>query len=140
MARRLIDRKEFLKSALVLAGAGAGVATLAACGGDSGKGGSGGSNGGGSGGSSGGNACDSHEPMETIATNHAAGSQHTLTVAPADVAAGTDKTYSIQGLSSHDHTITITAAQFTNLQSGMSIMTTSTSSVGHTHVVMVVCG
>jgi len=138
MARKMIDRKEFLKSALVLAGAGVGVASLAACGSDGGKGGSGG-NSGGTGDSSGGNACDAHEPMEDIATNHPAGSQHTLAVTAAEVAAGADKTYSIKGLSAHDHSITITAAMFAKLESGMSIMTTSTSSVGHTHVVSVVC-
>ena len=139
MGRTKIDRKEFLKSALVLAGVGAGVASLAACGGDSGKGGTGGSGGGGTGGASGGNACDTNEPVEAIATNHTSG-PHALTVTAAEVAAGTTKTYSIQGTSGHDHTITITAAMFTMLKAGTPVMTTSTSGGGHTHSVSVMCG
>jgi hypothetical protein len=139
MGRTIIDRKEFLKSALVLAGTGASLASLGACGGDSGKGGSGGSNGGGTGGTSGSNACDTNEPTEAIADNHAAG-PHTLIVTAAEVAAGTNKTYSIQGTSGHDHSITITAAMFTMLKAGASITTTSTSGGGHTHSVSVACG
>jgi hypothetical protein len=136
MGRTKIDRKEFLKSALVLAGVGAGVASLATCGGDSGKGGGTGGNGGGTGGTSGGNACDTNEPMEVIASNHG----HALTVTAADVAAGANKTYSIQGTSGHDHSITVTAAMFTMLKAGTPIMTVSTSGGGHTHSVSVACG
>ena len=139
MGRTMIDRKGFLKLALVLAGTGVGVVSLLACGGEGGKGGSGGSNGGGSGGASGGNACDSNEPMEAIADNHPAG-PHALTVSPADVAAGANKTYSIQGSSGHDHSITISAAQFSMLKAGASITTLSTSGGGHTHSVSVACG
>ena len=139
MGRTMIDRKEFLKSALVLAGTGVGVASLIACGGDSGKGGTGGSNGGGTGGANGGNACDTNEPMEAIADNHPAG-PHTLTVSAADVAAGANKTYSIQGSSGHDHSITISASQFGMLKAGASITVVATSGGGHTHSVSVACG
>lgn len=70
----------------------------------------------------------------SIAGNHG----HTLTVSQADVSAGVDKTYSIQGGALHDHSVTITAAQFTTLQGNTSV--TATSSVtGHTHVVTVSC-
>jgi hypothetical protein len=146
--RTVINRKEFLRSALALASAGGAFAALAACGSDGNKGGSGGSPGTGTGGGSGTgtggsgsgtNACDSHEPVETIATNHPTGSQHVLTVVAADVAAGADKTYSIKGMSAHDHSVTITAAMFTMLQAGTSVMTTSTSGGGHTHSVSVIC-
>jgi hypothetical protein len=152
MRRMTINRKQFLKSAVAMAGTGVGLAALAACGSDGNKGGTGGSpatgsgggsgtgGGSGSGGSgSGTNACDSHEPMETIATNHAVGSQHILTVSAAEVTAGTEKTYSIKGMSAHDHMVTITAAMFTTLKAGTMIMTTSTSGGGHTHSVAVLC-
>jgi len=153
MRRTTINRKQFLQSAVALIGTGVGVATLGACGGDGNKGGTGGSpatgsgggsgtgGGTGSGGSgSGANACDSHEPMETIAMNHPVGSQHILTVSAADVTAGADKVYSIKGMSAHDHMVTITAANFATLKAGTMIMMTSTSGGGHTHSVEVVCG
>lgn len=147
MRRMTINRKQFLKSAAAMAGTGVGLAALAACGGDGNKGGTGGSpagTGGGSGTGTGGsgsgaNACDSHEPMETIATNHAVGSQHILTVSAGDVSAGAEKVYSIKGMSAHDHMVTISAANFATLKTGAMIMMTSTSGGGHTHAVAVVC-
>lgn len=47
-------------------------------------------------------------PGSQILANHG----HRLLVSDADVAAGVDKTYSIQGNALHDHQITITAADF----------------------------
>lgn len=125
-------------------GAGTGGAGTGGAGtGGSGSGGSGtggsGTGGSGAGGSSGANACDAHEPMETILTNHPAGSEHIMMVAAADVTAGVNKTYSIQGNSKHDHMVTITAADFTKLKAGMQFMMTSTTGGMHTHVVRVIC-
>jgi hypothetical protein len=71
----------------------------------------------------------------TIGTNHG----HTLTVSAADVAAGVEKTFQIQGSSGHPHTVTITAEQFAMLQQSQSITVTSSSDAGHTHKVTVAC-
>jgi len=73
-----------------------------------------------------------------IAENHVHG-LHVLVVTPDEVAAGVDKTYGIQGAASHDHMVTITAAQFAMLKTSASIMVTSTDGIGHTHVVTVSC-
>lgn len=70
-----------------------------------------------------------------IGTNHG----HTLTVSKEDVNAGTEKTYSIQGSSGHDHTIVLSAANFTSLQNKTGISVTSTNDAGHTHTVAVSC-
>lgn len=73
-----------------------------------------------------------------IGENHVHG-LHALMVTPDDVAAGVDKTYGIQGAASHDHMITITAAQFAMLKTSASIMVMSTDGLGHTHEVTVSC-
>jgi hypothetical protein len=71
----------------------------------------------------------------TIANNHG----HAITVTAAEANAGVDKTYQIQGTSLHPHTVTITAAQFTMLKSGGTIMVTSSTDAMHSHVVTVTC-
>jgi len=71
----------------------------------------------------------------SIGSNHG----HSLAVSTADVQSGTAKTYSIQGTSGHDHTVSLTAANFTTLQSNASISVTSSSDDGHTHSVQVSC-
>ena len=70
-----------------------------------------------------------------ISANHG----HSLTVSAADVAAQKPKTYSIKGTSSHDHLVTITAAQFAQLGGAHAITVTSTNAAGHTHTVTVTC-
>ena len=70
-----------------------------------------------------------------ISANHG----HSLVVSAADVTAGAAKTYSIAGMASHDHTITITAAQFAMLGAGRAVTATSTTTGGHTHTVTVTC-
>jgi hypothetical protein len=70
-----------------------------------------------------------------ISANHG----HTLSVPSADITAGVEKTYSIKGQSSHDHLLTITAAQFAALGAGGSITVTSSNVGGHTHSVRVTC-
>jgi len=80
----------------------------------------------------GGDTCTT--PEATIAANHG----HELVVTMADVTAAADKTYSIRAAASHDHMVTITAAQFGMLAGGATLSLTSTSS-GHTHGVTVTC-
>lgn len=79
--------------------------------------------------------CVDNGTTAAIAANHG----HTLSVSKADVTAGTEKTYSIQGSSAHDHSVTVTAADFTMLQGNDSITLASTSGGGHTHSVTVSC-
>lgn len=74
------------------------------------------------------------DPTVTIGNNHG----HVLVVSAADVAAGVDKTYDIQGGAGHAHSVTITAAEFEVMRSADPIQVTSTAA-GHTHVCTVVC-
>jgi hypothetical protein len=126
-----LDRKEFLRTALAMAGFGFAVSRVAACGGDTtpsttGTAGTGG-------GST--NECANDAPIETIASNHG----HTLTVSQADVEAGTLKTYDIQGTSPHAHSVTVSPGNFTTLRSGGTVQLTSTNGGGHTHGITIVC-
>jgi len=79
--------------------------------------------------------CLANGTKSTIAANHG----HSLTVSTADVQAGAQKIYSIQGSSGHNHEVTITAANFNSLKSNSSITVDSTSGDGHTHSVSVSC-
>ena len=132
---KMINRSEFLRSAVALAGVGLGAAGLAACSNDNGHGGNPSS---GTGGNTGGgltNACDTNPPTDTIASNHG----HVLTVTTADASAGADKTYDIMGTASHTHSVTITAAMFATLETGALVTTTSTTASGHAHDITVTC-
>lgn len=79
-------------------------------------------------------SCTMNGTNTTIATNHG----HTMMVSMADVMAGVMKAYSIRGTSTHDHTVTLTAAHFTMLKANMPVMVTSTVGA-HTHMVTVSC-
>ena len=81
--------------------------------------------------------CLDNGTSSSIGGNHG----HTLTVSKEDVQAGTQKTYSIQGTSNHNHQVTLTAANFSSLQSNNSISVSSTTgdSDNHTHSVIVSC-
>lgn len=57
----------------------------------------------------------------------------------ADVNGNVPKTYSIAGSASHNHAVTITAAQFAQLAGGASIQVSSTTDAGHAHQVTVTC-
>ena len=71
-----------------------------------------------------------------ISTNHG----HSITVSKSDVDDGVQKTYSIQGSSSHAHDVTITSTQFATLKNNQSsIQVVSTSGGGHTHSITVSC-
>ena len=123
-----VSRKQFL---LTLAGAGAAIAAaplLAGCGGD--DDGDGASPDGGGGGD-----CAASGTQVSIGTNHG----HTLEVSAADVTAGTEQTYQIQGTSPHPHTVTVTAAHFAMLQGGQSVTVVSSSDANHTHSVTISC-
>jgi uncharacterized protein YpmB len=79
--------------------------------------------------------CANGAAASVITQNHG----HSLKVAAADIVAGAAKTYSIKGTSGHNHTISVTAAQFAQLKSGTAVVTTSTNDAGHTHSVTVSC-
>ena len=71
----------------------------------------------------------------SISANHG----HTITVSAADIAAGVDQDYDIQGSSTHPHSVTVTAADFAMLAAGSSVSVESTNDDRHTHTVTVTC-
>lgn len=75
------------------------------------------------------------ETTASIGANHG----HVLVVAIADIAAGVDKTYEIQGSSPHPHSVTVTGPQFTMLAQGATLSLTSTNNSGHSHSVTLTC-
>lgn len=79
--------------------------------------------------------CESDGTNVVIGTNH----NHAMVVSAADVTAGVDKQYNLQGTSPHPHTVTITAADFATLKQGTMISRTSSNDNGHTHSVSVSC-
>jgi hypothetical protein len=95
----------------------AGVLT-AACGGDDDDDGSGGG------------SCKA-----AIGMNHG----HTMPLSAADVMAGVDKTYDIQGSSAHSHTVDISAANFADMTPGSVFVATSSTDAGHSHDVTITC-
>ena len=70
-----------------------------------------------------------------IASNHG----HVLAIPAADLDSATDKSYSIQGSGTHDHTVTFTAGLLQMLKNGQTVMATSTQTNSHTHSVTVSC-
>lgn len=151
-----ITRKDFVRQSLWVMGA---ALVLPACGGDddddgsggssgsggsgnggsgnggSGNGGAGGSGNGGAGGSTGGSGGAASGCSADIVGNHS----HVLNVSEADIAAGVDKTYDIQGGAGHAHSVTVTAAHFASLGDGGSVSLTSTNALGHEHSITVSC-
>ena len=79
--------------------------------------------------------CLDNGTQASIGSNHG----HALTVSQSDVQSGVERTYSIQGTSGHDHTVTITASDFTDLQGNNNITVISSNDDGHTHSVTVRC-
>jgi hypothetical protein len=73
--------------------------------------------------------------MTAIGANHG----HTAMVPGADVMAGVEKMYNIQGASGHPHMITITAQMFAMLKAGNPVTVTSSLDANHTHTVTVTC-
>lgn len=70
-----------------------------------------------------------------ISANHG----HSLSVSKEDVAAGSEKTYTLTQGDGHTHSVTISASDFESLQDNNQITATSTSDAGHTHSVTVSC-
>ena len=100
--------------------------------GGDGTGGTGGGTGGAGGGS---NGCQAGAQNSNISGHPG----HVVMISAADITAGVDKAYGIQGGSGHDHTIMVTAANFAALANGESVMVTSTGGA-HDHVVTLSCG
>jgi hypothetical protein len=71
----------------------------------------------------------------SISGNHG----HVLTISEADLSSTVDKTYSIMGSASHDHTVTLTAAQLAMLKAGSSVAVSSTITASHQHTVTSNC-
>jgi hypothetical protein len=80
------------------------------------------------------NLCPSGANDTNITDNHG----HSLSISKEDVDAGAQKTYSIEGLADHPHSITLMVAHFTMLKAGNSVTVTSFSG-GHSHDVTVDC-
>jgi hypothetical protein len=139
----MMNRKQFLRS---LAGVGVGVfgvSALAGCGNDIGAGVDAGDQGfdedGPADNPNDGPDDAPHEtlactPGTSISNNHG----HAVVVPAADVIAGVQKQYSIQGTSAHRHFITVTAAMFAQLKLGTTVTVVS-GGVSHTHVVTISC-
>jgi hypothetical protein len=112
---KTISRKQFLAAL----GGGTVVLWLQACGG----------------GDDGGDDDNLSCSASAITNNHG----HTLSIAEADLDSSTDKSYSIMGTASHDHTVTFTVAQLGMLKNGQSVTVTSSTGSGHTHDVTASC-
>jgi hypothetical protein len=83
-----------------------------------------------------GGTCSKGTSAAQISANHA----HALTIPAADITRGAAKTYSIRGASGHDHTVTVSAADFAKLKAaGGSLTLTSSAGAGHSHTVSVRC-
>ena len=115
----MLDRKAFLTG---IAGVTVTLIVMA-CGGDDSDGGS----------TGGGNCADGVDA--SITSNHG----HELSVPAADFDAGESKTYSIRGTSAHDHSVTLTAQDFTDLKGGKKITKESTNNGGHSHPMQISC-
>jgi len=66
---------------------------------------------------------------------------HTMAAEPsaADVATGSEKSYTLAVAAGHQHTVTFTSASFAKLRSNMTAIEMSTAANGHTHLVRVSC-
>jgi len=65
--------------------------------------------------------------------------EHEIIITAADMAAEKDKTYDVQGLAGHSHTVTITTADFQKLkkEGGISFQTSRLEEDAHNHVVII---
>ena len=79
--------------------------------------------------------CAQNGTAVTIGNNH----NHAMTVPAADVVAGAEKIYQIQGTSGHPHTVTVTALMFMRLQQNMTVTVTSSLDAAHTHLITIAC-
>jgi hypothetical protein len=70
-----------------------------------------------------------------ISDNHG----HTLTIPAADVDSMVVKTYSIEGIADHPHTITLKPAQLAQIKAMTSVTVSSSVNLSHFHAVTVNC-
>ena len=70
-----------------------------------------------------------------IVENHS----HELTVTAEEVAAAVEVTYDIEGGGTHNHTVTVSAADFTALAAGETVMIESSMGT-HLHAITLSCG
>ena len=70
-----------------------------------------------------------------ISSNHG----HTLVISKADIDAGVEKTYSIQGSSGHNHTIVLSSANLNTLKNEKTLQVESSRDNSHRHDVTVSC-
>jgi hypothetical protein len=87
-------------------------------------------------------SCPVNGVTPLIGSNHAPPINHTISVPLADVMAGVDKMYVIQGNATHMHTLTVTAADFAILKANDSkairtLLTTTTEA--HFHTIVLSC-
>jgi len=143
-----MTRKQFLRSALQLSATALGLTVLSSCTGsprtpapdgalgrvDAPPGGLGSNKDSGSD-SAPTSRCAQDGTSVTIGTNHG----HILVVSQADIDAGGNKSYDIQGTSSHAHTVALSADDFAALGANNAIMTTSTFDDDHDHSILVAC-
>jgi hypothetical protein len=122
-----LTRKEFLRSVVSGAAGAAGAALLVACGGGEGGGSADAAE----------RSCTTNGTTVSIDDNHG----HTLSVPRADVMAGAQKVYNIEGGGGHPHNVTVTAAMFTMLQGNTAVTVNSAagSTDGHTHRITITC-
>ncbi|MEM7155252.1 MAG: hypothetical protein AAF799_20555 [Myxococcota bacterium] len=59
--------------------------------------------------------------------------EHSLVIPPADIEAGVEQSYDIQGIAGHPHTVVVTAAHFEQLRAGKSVTLTSSVDANHDH-------
>lgn len=121
-----LTRKEFLRSVVSVVAGAAGAALFVGCGG--------GEEGPADAAS---RSCTANGTTASIGDNHG----HTLSVPRADVMAGTQKVYPIEGTADHTHNVTVTPAMFAMLQSNTAIMVNSTTGGidAHTHNITIMC-
>ena len=70
-----------------------------------------------------------------ISGNHG----HALEIPEADLDSTANMTYSIQGTTGHDHTVTFTPAQLQSLKAGQAVTVASSAAFQHEHNVTVTC-
>ncbi len=83
-------------------------------------------------------AVDPPEWVNAVTVEFSGKDEHELVVTAADVAAKTDKTYDVQGIAGHAHTVTIPAAEFEKLvKAGTTKVFTSRADDGHDHLAVI---
>jgi hypothetical protein len=83
-------------------------------------------------------AVDPPEWVNAVTVEFSGKDEHELVVTAADLAAKVDRTYDVQGIAGHAHTVTIPAAEFEKLvKSGNTKMFTSRAEDGHDHLAVI---